>query len=83
MGPESNNAAYEVKRKKGEKNFIISHTQHRPPPILTPISIIGKKWGHEKEKGALQRSNKKQERVKYVKFLHQYYAECMFLIPLW
>ena len=44
-GPELNNAANEVKRRR--KSLTVLHTQHRAPPINTTISTEGKGWGHE------------------------------------
>ena len=41
-----------------KKSLTISHTQHRTPPIPTPISTKEKEWGREKEE-THSRSRKK------------------------
>ena len=43
---------------KRKKSLIISHTQHRTPPISTPISTKEKEWDCEK-KGDSHREEKK------------------------
>ena len=42
-----------------KKSLIISHTQNRIPPILTPISTKKKEWGREKKKETHTGSKKK------------------------
>ena len=37
--------------KKRKKSFTLSHTQHRTPPISTPISTKEKEWECEKKTG--------------------------------
>ena len=49
------------------KALIISHTQHKAPPILTPISNIGKEWGHEEKQMGLTSEVRKTGKNKKVK----------------
>ena len=54
---------------KRKKSFIISHTQHRTPPISTPISTKEKEWDREKKRRLTQggkkvnKGNKNQEEI--------------------
>ena len=49
------------------KNLTILHTQHRAPPILIPISTIGKEWDHERKKephiGSKKRNKKNRKEL--------------------
>ena len=49
------------KRKNEKKNLTVSHTQHKAPLILVPISTIGEEWGHE-TKGAHIGSKKRNKK---------------------